>query len=62
MVKLVSILSNDHKRMEVALTHRHKRYAERYNYDVVGNALDRLITIVSYFEHIIEQYSLPPSC
>ena len=45
--------------MEVALTHRHKRCVERYNYDVVGSALDRLITIVSYFEHIIEQYSLP---
>ena len=28
--KLVSILSNENKRMEVAFTHIHKRCAERY--------------------------------
>ena len=38
--KLVSILSNENKQMKVAFTHIHKR-------DVVGNALDRLITIGS---------------
>jgi len=34
--KLVSILSNENKRMEIALTNIHKSCAERY--DVVGNA------------------------
>jgi len=28
-------------------------------YDVVGNALDTLITIGSKFEHIVAQYYLP---
>ena len=45
--KLVSILSNENKQMEVAFTHIHNRCAERYNYAVVRNAFDTLITIGS---------------
>ena len=45
--KLVSILSNENKQMKVAFTHIHKRCLCRTLYDVVGNALDRLITIGS---------------
>ena len=43
--KLVSILSNENKQMEVAFTQIHKLC--RTLYDVVGNALDTLITIDS---------------
>jgi len=43
--KLVSILSNENKWMEVAFT----QTLCRTLYDVVGNALDTLVTIGSYY-------------
>ena len=43
--KLVSFLSNENKQMKVAFTHIHMLC--RMLYDVVGNALDTIITIGS---------------
>ena len=64
--RLVSNLSNELKRIEVAFTHitligpcLHTQKLCRTLYDVVGNALDTIITIGSYFEHIVAQYILP---
>ena len=52
--------------MEVAFTHitligpcLHTQKLRRMICDVVGNALDTLITIGSYFEHIVAQYLSP---
>jgi len=64
--KLVSNLSNENKRVEVAFTHitliglcLHTQKLCRTLYDVVGNAPDTLVTIDSYFEHIVAQYIFP---
>ena len=64
--KLVSNLSNENKRVEVAFAHitligpyLHTQKLCRTLYDVVGNALDTLVTIGSYCVHIVAQYLLP---
>ena len=64
--KLVSNLSNENKRLEVAFAHitligpcLHTQKLCRKLCDVVGNALDTLVTIGSYFVHIVAQYILP---
>ena len=62
--KLVSILSNENKRLEVAFTHitligpcLHTQKLCRTLYEVVENALDTLVTIGSYVEHIAQYLS-----
>ena len=63
--KLVSNLSNENKRVEVAFTHitligpcLHTQKLCRTLYEVVENALDTLVTIGSYVVHIVAQYLL----
>jgi len=44
--------------MDGSSVHSHTQgLAERY--DVVGNAIDTLVTIGRYFVHIVAQYLLP---
>ena len=58
--KLVSNLINENERVEVAFTLigpcLHTQKLCRTLYEVGENALDTLVTIGSYFEHIVAQY------